>query len=98
MLIYGINPVLEALRAKRVSLLRLSPRADDRLTEIVRLADEQGLAVQRMKSEDLDRLAGGGGQRHQGVVAGVDDARSYRGGDLGSGGRGGPPIGVLDSL
>ena len=31
MLIYGINPVLEALRAGRVTALRVSPRADDRV-------------------------------------------------------------------
>ena len=32
MLIYGINPVLEALRAGRVTAIRVSPRADERLT------------------------------------------------------------------
>src|SRR5205814_845350 len=29
--IYGINPVLEALRAKRVTAVRVSPRGDERL-------------------------------------------------------------------
>ena len=32
MQVCGINPVLEALKAKRATLIRVSPRADDRLT------------------------------------------------------------------
>ena len=67
MRVYGINPVLEALRAKRVTSLRVSPRADERLTELVRLAEAQGVRVLRVGAADLDRAAGGG--RHQGVVA-----------------------------
>lgn len=67
MRIYGINPVLEALRAKRVTALRVSPRADERLTEIVRLAEAQGVGVQRVSAADLDRAANTA--RHQGVVA-----------------------------
>ena len=72
MRIYGINPVLEALRAGRVTAIRVSPRADDRLTTVVRLAEEQGIPVRRVTADDLDRLAGGA--RHQGVVA--DAART----------------------
>jgi 23S rRNA (guanosine2251-2'-O)-methyltransferase len=67
MRIYGINPVVEALRAKRVTAIRVSPRADERLTEIVRLAEAQGVGVQRVSAADLDRAANGA--RHQGVVA-----------------------------
>src|SRR5437016_5852259 len=59
MLIYGINPVLEALRAGRVTSIRISPRADDRLTAVVRLADEKGVAVHRVSVADLDRAARG---------------------------------------
>jgi hypothetical protein len=40
--IYGINPVVEALRARRVTAVRVSPRADERLAEIVRLAGVNG--------------------------------------------------------
>lgn len=98
MLIYGINPVLEALRARRVSLIRVSPRADDRLTQIVRMAEEQGVTVQRMRVDDLDRLAGGGGQRHQGVVGDVEESRSYSVEDLVIGAKGAPLIVVLDSI
>ena len=77
MLIYGINAVMEALKAKRATLIRVSPRADDRLTMLVRLAEEQGVAVQRVGAEALDRLAGGARQRHQGGVGEVAEARSY---------------------
>ena len=42
MLIYGINPVLEALRAGRVSALRVSARADDRVAGVLRLAEREG--------------------------------------------------------
>jgi 23S rRNA (guanosine2251-2'-O)-methyltransferase len=65
--IYGINPVLEALRAGRVTAVRVSPRADDRVTEIVRLAAARGIPVQRVGGAELDRAAGG--SKHQGVVA-----------------------------
>jgi 23S rRNA (guanosine2251-2'-O)-methyltransferase len=98
MLIYGINPVLEALRAKRVSLVRVSPRADDRLTQIVRIAEEQGVPVQRMRVDELDRLAGGRAERHQGVIGEVDAAPSYSVEDLVIGARGAPLIVVLDGI
>lgn len=98
MLIYGINPVLEALRARRATLIRVSPRADDRLTQIVRLAAEHGIAVQRVSADELDRLAGGGGQRHQGVIADVAEAASYSVEDLVIGAKAAPLIVVLDSI
>jgi 23S rRNA (guanosine2251-2'-O)-methyltransferase len=97
MLIYGINPVLEALRAKRVSLIRVSPRADDRLTQVVRSADDQGVPVQRVRVDELDRLAGGG-RRHQGVVAEVEDTRNFSVEDLVIGAKAAPLIVVLDAI
>jgi 23S rRNA (guanosine2251-2'-O)-methyltransferase len=98
MLIYGINPVLEALRAKRATLIRVSPRADDRLTMVVRLAQEQGVAVQRVSAEELDRLAGGARHRHQGVIGDVEEARAYSVEDLVIGAPQAPLIVVLDSI
>src|SRR5438132_327828 len=38
MLIYGINPVLEALKAQRVRRLRVGTRSDKRMDEILALA------------------------------------------------------------
>ena len=98
MLIYGINPVLEALRAKRATLVRVSPRADDRVTTIVRLAEADGVAVQRVSVDELDRLAGRERQRHQGVMADVEEPRSYSVEDLVIGAKAAPLIVVLDSI
>src|SRR5262245_22568397 len=97
MRIYGINPVLEALRAKRVASVRVSPRADERLTEVIRLAERQGVQVQRVAAADLDRAAGGA--RHQGVVAEVEGAdASLSVEDLVLGASGVPLIVVLDGI
>jgi 23S rRNA (guanosine2251-2'-O)-methyltransferase len=98
MRIYGINPVLEALRAKRVTAIRVSPRADDRVTEIVRLAEAEGLRVHRVGAQELDRLAGGARHRHQGVVAEVEDPKHASVEDLVTRARGAPLIVVLDGI
>jgi 23S rRNA (guanosine2251-2'-O)-methyltransferase len=71
MIIYGINPVLEALRARRVTTVRVSSRADNRVRQIEQLAAGQGVSVRRVSAEEIERAAGGG--RHQGVVAQVPD-------------------------
>jgi 23S rRNA (guanosine2251-2'-O)-methyltransferase len=96
LLIYGINAVTEALKAKRATRVRVSPRADDRLTQVVRLAEQQGVRVERVSGDDLDRL--GGRQRHQGVVADVAEAVSYSVEDLVSGAAAAPLIVVLDGI
>jgi len=75
MQIYGINPVLEALKARRVTRLRVSARADRRMDEILALASRQGVAAERVDPAALDRAAKGG--VHQGVVAEVEDARDH---------------------
>lgn len=96
MRIYGINPVSEALRAKRVTALRVSPRGDDRLTVLVQMADAQGVPVRRARADELDRFAGGG--VHQGVVADVVDSVSYGVEDLIVGAAGPALIVVLDQV
>ena len=82
MRIYGINPVLEALRARRATAIHVSPRADERLTAVVRLAEEHDVPVRRVASDELDRLAGGARHRHQGVIAEVEEAASFSVEDL----------------
>ena len=72
MIVYGINPVLEALRAGRVSALRISQRGGGRMQELLELAASRGVKVQRVDGVVLDRLARGG--VHQGVVADAEDA------------------------
>ncbi len=96
MLIYGINPVLEALRARRVTSLRIAARADDRLSAIAQLADQQRIVVQRVTAADLERAARGG--VHQGVVAEVKDAARVSVEDLVSGAVGVPLLVVLDGI
>ena len=75
MIIYGINPVLEALRAKKVTRLRVSARADKRMDEVLALAGAQRVPVERADPQALERAARGG--VHQGVVAEVEQAPDY---------------------
>ena len=75
MIIYGINPVIEALRAKRVTRLRISARHDRRIDEVLALASAQRVPTERVDPQILDRAARGG--VHQGVVADIEDARDY---------------------
>jgi 23S rRNA (guanosine2251-2'-O)-methyltransferase len=75
MLIYGLNPVREALRAGRVRRVRMSARGDTRVEEILALAREKGVRVERVDAAALDRDARGG--VHQGVVADLEPSRAY---------------------
>ena len=96
MRIYGIHPVLEAVRAGRVTSIHLSPRVDNRVNEIVRLAESQGVAITRGSAEAIERLAGGA--RHQGIVAEVGDRESYDVAALVNEARGVPLIVVVDQI
>jgi 23S rRNA (guanosine2251-2'-O)-methyltransferase len=98
MVIYGINPVLEALKARRVTALRVASRADDRVRQIERLAGEQGVPVRRVGADELDRAAGGSAHRHQGVIADVNDVAHLGVEDLIAGAAGVPLIVVLDGI
>jgi 23S rRNA (guanosine2251-2'-O)-methyltransferase len=98
MVIYGINPVLEALRARRVTTLRVSPRADDRLTALVRFAEEQDVPIRRVSADALDRLAGSSRHRHQGVMADIEEATRFSVEELVTAASGPPLIVVLDSI
>jgi len=98
MRIYGINPVIEALRAGRARAVRVSPRADERLTAVVRLAEERDVPVSRVTADELDRLTGGARNRHQGVVADVEDATAFSVEDLVIGAKGAALIVVLDGI
>lgn len=71
-IIGGINPVLEALRARGSAVLRLylaQGRAGREADEILKLARHHGVRVERVERVRLDRLYGPKG--HQGVVAEV---------------------------
>jgi 23S rRNA (guanosine2251-2'-O)-methyltransferase len=97
MIVYGINPVLEAIRAGRVTAVRVGPRGGGRVRELLTLAGSRGVRVQHVGPEVLDRLARGG--VHQGVVADVEDAAAEYGiDDLVRGASGAPLIVVLDGI
>ncbi len=96
MLIYGINPVLEALRAGHVTAIRVSPRADDRISAGVKRAEAQGVPVRRVSAADLDRETRGAA--HQGVVADVRAGGTWSVEDLIVQAVGAPLIVVLDGV
>lgn len=97
MIIYGINPVLEALRSGRVRRLRVGPRADRRVEEALTLAKASGVVVDRVDGSALDRAAGGG--LHQGIVADVSEPQDYGVAELVAGAAPAPPLlVVLDGL
>jgi 23S rRNA (guanosine2251-2'-O)-methyltransferase len=75
MLIYGINPVLEALRAGRVRRLKIGSRTDRRIDEAIALARAGGVTVERVEPAALDRAAHGG--VHQGIAAELEAPRDY---------------------
>lgn len=67
MIIYGINPVLEALRTGRAIDVTVQDARGERVREIVQAARNAGVPVHTASAEGLRRLAAGG--VHQGVVA-----------------------------
>ena len=75
MVVYGINPVMEALRAGRVQRLRVGPRADGRLERALEIARRIGIPIDRVDPSALERASRGG--VHQGIVAVVEDAPDY---------------------
>jgi 23S rRNA (guanosine2251-2'-O)-methyltransferase len=98
MLIYGINAVIEALRAGRVVSLRAGKRKDQRLQQLLMLAEQSSVPVRRVSDEELDRESGG--SSHQGVIAEVSERRVYELDDLIDEARATPPalIVVLDGV
>ena len=75
MIVYGINTVLEALKAGRVRRLRVGSRSDKRIEEILALAAAQRVPVERDEAQALDRAARGGA--HQGVVAEIEAVQDF---------------------
>src|SRR4051812_43035128 len=96
MLIYGINPVVEALRAGRAREIRVSTRAEGRVGDAVRLAEALGVPVQRVRDAELDRAARGG--VHQGIAAHVEDPAALSVEDLVVQAAGPALIVVLDGI
>jgi 23S rRNA (guanosine2251-2'-O)-methyltransferase len=95
-IIYGINPVLEALRAGRVTRLRVSRRTDRRIDEVLALAAKHRVSVERVEPSVLDRAARSG--VHQGVVADVPEVADVSIADLVAATAGPPLVVVLDGI
>mgnify|MGYP001034148123 CR=1 FL=1 len=74
--IYGINPVKEALRGQRraFELFVAEGTSDQRVDKLLKLANEAGVPVRRRKRPDLQRLCGT--DHHQGVALRIE-AFSY---------------------
>lgn len=96
MIIYGVNPVVEALKAGRVTRLLVSSRDDDRLRRLLALAVERRVRVERVDADELARRSRDG--VHQGVVAEVSAGRDYSVADLVRGASGPPLLVVLDGV
>jgi len=74
MIIYGLNPVLEALRShpERVHYVAVSREQGGKLQRVLGDAKKAGVPVRPMSHDQLDRLAGRG--VHNGVAADVSDS------------------------
>jgi 23S rRNA (guanosine2251-2'-O)-methyltransferase len=96
-IVYGVNPVLEALRAGRARRLRVGPRSDRRIAEAIALARARGVSVERVDTASLDRAARGG--VHQGLAAEVEAPAEYGIGEIVAAAAPEPPlIVVLDGV
>jgi 23S rRNA (guanosine2251-2'-O)-methyltransferase len=95
-IIYGINPVLEALRAGRVRELRVGDRADVRLQRVLALAAERRVRVRHAPADVLERESRRG--VHQGIVADVEEGTNYSVGELVAAATGAPLVVVLDGI
>ena len=96
MIVYGINPALEALRAGAVSRLWARAGAGGRVARVAARASRAGIAVQRLAAPELDRLAPGAA--HQGVVAEVAGLAPSGVQDLVRNAAGAPLVAVLDGV
>jgi 23S rRNA (guanosine2251-2'-O)-methyltransferase len=95
-IIYGINPVLEALRAGRVKELRVAEGVNERLRQLLAVAGDRKVRVRRVRAEVLDRESRRG--VHQGVVADIEEGANYSIDELVRGATGPPLIVVLDGI
>ena len=96
MIIYGINPVLEALRTGRVKEIRVGDRGNQRLRQLLALAEQHRVRVRRVPVDTLERESRRG--VHQGVVADIEEGANYSVDELVRGAPGPPLLVVLDGI
>lgn len=103
-LLYGLNPVIEALRNERAiqEILLVEGARDHRLRELIALAKKNKIPLRQTPRVALDRAAGNGD--HQGVVARASAAQYHDANDLLNllasqiGGKTEPLVAVLDGV
>lgn len=93
MLIYGINPVRDALQSGRVRGLRVGDRAGSRAQEVAAAAERAGVPVRRVSQAELDRHSRGG--VHQGLMAELTEEDNATIADLTNAADGRPPLLVV---
>ncbi len=79
MIVYGANPVRELVlaRSKEVHVVYLAAGdSGPALRELARLCADRAVLVENRDRDELDRLAGAEGARHQGAVALTGEAKS----------------------
>ena len=96
MIIYGINPVLEAIKAGRAKEILVAQRADDRLQRLLEEAGRHSVRVRYVTRDELDHASKRGA--HQGVVAEVERRTEATLEDLASADKGPALIVVLDEV
>lgn len=77
--IYGLVPVLEAMRAQKRRILKiylLSGGQQARLDELTTTAKKSGVILEKRDRKSLDELTNGA--NHQGVVAVLDQSLQYK--------------------
>ncbi|HEX7154942.1 MAG TPA: 23S rRNA (guanosine(2251)-2'-O)-methyltransferase RlmB [Thermoanaerobaculia bacterium] len=74
MIVYGVNPVLEAIRShpERIHFIAISREASGRMQRLVHEARDANVAVKQLSNSQIDKLAGRG--VHNGVIAELDEA------------------------
>jgi 23S rRNA (guanosine2251-2'-O)-methyltransferase len=75
MIIYGINPVMEAIRShpRQIHYVGVSRDPNPRLGRLLTEAKKAGVPVRNLTPEQIQRMAAGG--VHNGVVADVSEAK-----------------------
>ena len=95
-LIYGVHPVSEALKARRVSRLVHERGGGPRVDALVSRAHELRIPIETVDRRALDKLTRGG--VHQGVAADLQPLPAYTLEELVSEATGPPLLVVLDSI
>lgn len=94
--VYGINPVSEAMKARRVSKLVHERGAGPRVDALVARAHDLRLTIETVDRRALERLTRGG--VHQGVAAELQPLPAYTVEELVAEAPGPPLLLVLDSV